>query len=568
MTPETPQSARVPSVVILGGGFAGAYCARALERILDACDPPLTNALMSGQGATYSGRPPFDITLVTSENYLVYQPMLAEVVSGNVGIDDTVGPLRTMLRRTRIFVREIESVDVEGGTVTLAPGVRPRPKVLHFDHLVVTVGSVTNFRGLPGLPEHALPFKTLTDAIRLRNHIIHVLEQAVIEEDDRLREQLLTFVVAGGGFSGTEVVAEINDFVRRWLRDNAPGLDAVPRIVLIHSGRKVLESELTPGLSTYATELLEKKGVELRLGSRLDSATPSGAILSDGSKLPARTLVSTVPSSPNPLLEATGLPFDGRRLECESDLRVFGQDTIWAFGDCGAVPFVGGGICPPTAQHAVRQARLAAQNIVAAMRGQDTESYRFSGLGKLGSLGHRRAVAELPGGIRLSGPLAWLLWRGIYWSKLPGFDRKIRVGLSWLGDLIVGTNAVNIDLGQADGVSQEHFEPGEFVFEEGDRATGLYMVVGGRAEVLVSRDGTLTSIADIGPGEFFGEMALLGAGVRNAGVRCVEPLDLLFIPCSDFAALLDRLPAMRDSIEQVAEERGVVRWAETDSADR
>src|SRR6266576_1282779 len=183
-------------VVILGGGFGGIYTALHLEKALRKRDD-------------------FEITLINKENYFVFQPMLAEVVSGSIGILDTVSPIRRMLPRTDLHVREIESIDIGTQTVITTPGFIPQPNVIHYDHLVLALGNVTDFRGLRGLPEHAIPFKNLADALHLRNHLIRALEEAAIEtEDPELRRQLLTFVVAGGGFSGVEVVAELNDFVR------------------------------------------------------------------------------------------------------------------------------------------------------------------------------------------------------------------------------------------------------------------------------------------------------------------------------------------------------------------
>ncbi|HTE20929.1 MAG TPA: FAD-dependent oxidoreductase, partial [Armatimonadota bacterium] len=224
-------------VVILGGGFAGVYTAMYLEQKL-------------------GDRDDVEIALVNRENYLVYQPMLAEVVSGNVGILDTISPIRRLVKRTDLYVRDVQAVDLEAQTVTLSQGFRPRPYVIHYDHLVLATGSVTDFRGMPGLPEHAMPFKTLADAIHLRNHLIHVLEQAAIETDPELREQLLTFVVAGGGFSGTEVVAELNDFVRHVAKTYRKIDPKQIRVVLLHTGERVLDKEVSKDLSIYATEIL------------------------------------------------------------------------------------------------------------------------------------------------------------------------------------------------------------------------------------------------------------------------------------------------------------------------
>jgi NADH dehydrogenase len=232
-----PSPVGAARVVVLGGGFGGVYAAQHLQRL-------------AAKGAAV------EVAVVNRENYLVFQPMLAEVIAGDVGILDTVSPLRQLLGGTDLFVREIDSVDVDRQVVTLGAGLTPQTLELAFDHLVVALGNVTDFRGVPGLPEHALPFKTLADAVRIRNHVINVLEQSSVMRDPELRRTMLTFVVAGGGFSGTEVAAALNDFVRRAVGDyrSIPREDV--RIVLVHSGSSVLERELTPRLAAYATKAL------------------------------------------------------------------------------------------------------------------------------------------------------------------------------------------------------------------------------------------------------------------------------------------------------------------------
>ena len=293
-------------------------------------------------------------------------------------------------------MRDIEGVDLERRVVTLGAGLTPRTHELAFDHLVVALGNVTDFRGVPGLPEHALAFKTLADAVRIRNHVIHVLEQSSVVREPELRERMLTFVVAGGGFSGTEVAAALNDFVRRAVRDYRSIPSEEVRIVLVHSGSSVLERELTPRLASYATSALAEQGIELLLGQRLVAASPHSAVLSDGRRIATHTLISTVPSSPNPLVEQLGLPTRGGRVECEETMAVKGYDGVWAVGDCALIPRRDGEASPPTAQHAIRQAKVLAANIAAAATGAAAAPFTFNGLGKLGALGHRRAVAELP----------------------------------------------------------------------------------------------------------------------------------------------------------------------------
>jgi NADH dehydrogenase len=529
-------------VVVLGGGFGGVYTALHIERL-------------AARGA------PVEVSLVNRENYLVFQPMLAEVVAGDVGILDTVSPLRQLLAHTDVFVREVEGVDLERRVVTLGAGLTPRTHELEFDHLVLALGNVTDFRGVPGLPEHALPFKTLADAVRIRNHVINVLEQCSVVREDDVRRTMLTFVVAGGGFSGTEVAAALNDFVREAVGHyrSIPPEDV--RIVLVHSGTSVLERELTPRLARYATATLAEHGIELLLGQRLIAASPRSAVLSDGTRIATRTLISTVPSSPNPIVEQLGLPTDRGRLRCDATMAVAGHDGVWAVGDCGLIPMPDGEPSPPTAQHAIRQAKLLAANIVAAQAGAPGRSFAFAGRGKLGALGHRRALAELPGGITVQGVPAWLLWRAIYWSKLPGAARKTRVAVSWLSDLVLPPHPVQLNLGGGRGATQAHYEPGETVFEEGDTGDSLFMILSGQVEVIKRFGGEQQVVRTLGPGEYFGEMALLGRHPRSAGTRALSALDLLVLPGSDFSALADGLSEFRTEFEQIARLR-----AESDAA--
>jgi NADH dehydrogenase len=547
---EIPSDARA-RVVVLGGGFGGVYSAMYLERLV-------------AKGA------PLEVSLVNRENYLVFQPMLAEVIAGDVGILDTVSPLRQLLPATRLYVREIEGIDLTRRVVRLGAGLTPQELELPFDHLVVALGNVTDFRGIPGLPEHALPFKTLADSVRIRNHVIHVLEQASLAEDLQLRRQMLTFVVAGGGFSGTEVAAALGDFVRGAVAHYSPIAREDVRIVLVHSGPRVLERELTASLAGYATKALSEQGIELMLGARLVAASPHGAVLSDGQRIATHTLISTVPSSPNPVVEQLGLPSVRGRLECDETLAVMGCEGIWAVGDCAQVPMPGGDPCPPTAQHAIRQAKVLAKNILAAHSGKRRRSFSFTGLGKLGALGHHRAVAELPGAITVEGVTAWLMWRGIYWWKLPGAARKTRVAISWISDMVLPSHPVQLNLGAERGARQAHYEPGELVFQEGDSGDCLYMILAGKVEVIKLLGSEPQSIGTLGPGEYFGEMALLGRQPRSASTKALTELDLLVLPRSDFSALTSGLAQFRGEFEQIANTRAAAdaARARADSAHR
>jgi NADH dehydrogenase len=524
-------------VIILGGGFGGVYTAMHLASL-------------------NKRRKDLEIVLVNRENYFVFQPLLPEIISGNIGILDTVSPIHRLVPDAQLYVREVQGIDLAAKTVTLSPGFRPRETVLPYDHLVLALGTVTDFRGSPGLFEHALPFKNLADALRLRNHLIHVLEEASIERDPVLRKQLLTFVVAGGGWSGVEVVAELNDFVRGCCRQyrtlNAKEIE----VMLVHSGERILEREVTEGLGRYAQRILEKRGVKMLMKKRLASASPESAILADGTRIQTRTLISTVPSSPHPLLETLDLPKERGKILCDGHMQVLESDHVWAAGDCALIPSVGDGKpCPPTAQHAVRQAKMLAHNICARIDNRPRKTFDFTGLGKLGALGSRRAVAELAGGIKLSGILAWFMWRTIYWMKLPGIDRKIKLGASWALDFLLPPDMVQLKTGGSKGVSQIHYEAGDEVFHQGDMGDALYIITSGGVEVVVSDASGERVVAQMAAGEFFGELALLQHKARTASVRCTQPTTLLALPKADFQALAMSLPQLRTDFDRVAATR-------------
>ncbi|MFO0723180.1 MAG: FAD-dependent oxidoreductase [Myxococcota bacterium] len=533
MAPST-SAPRKTKIAIVGGGFAGVYTAQHLERLL-------------------AHRSDVEITLYNRDNYFVFQPLLPEVVSGTIGLLDTVSPIRHMLKRTQLAAREVESIDLGAKRIRTSGAFTARPHDESYDHLVLALGNVTDFRGLTGLAEHALPFKNLADALAVRSHVIRALEEADLEaHEPALRRQLLTFVVAGGGFSGVEVAAELNDFVRGVARRYPSIREEELRVVLVHSGDRILP-EMDPSLAKFAQDILQKRGVEIRTKARLGAATGQEAILSDGERIPTQTLISTVPSSPHPLVDALPLPKVKGRIQVDAHLRVAGLPGVWALGDCALVPGPDGQPAPPTAQHATRQGRLAAENIAATLAGRpELARFDFRGLGKMGSLGRRTAVAEVFG-LKISGFLAWFLWRTVYLMKMPGWGRRLKVALSWTLDLFLPPELVQLRLEGSAGVTKEHFEPGQLVFAEGDTGDRLYILLAGAAEVVQREAGV---VATLGPGDAFGEMALLSGQQRNASVRCTSAMDVLCLPKRDFSLLAAQLPDLRRSFEKITEERG------------
>lgn len=523
---------RKKRIVILGGGFGGIYTAIHLQKQLRKI-------------------PEWEIILINRENYFVYQPMLAEVVGGSVGILDTVSPIHRLLPEVLLITREIEEIDLEKKQIIISPKFTHSTQTLEYDHAVFALGSVTEFRGSTGLYEHALPFKNLADALNIRNHLIDVIDTAQVTDDPELKKQLLTFVVAGGGFSGTEVVAEINDFVRKISTKKKHFDPEEIRVVLIHNKDRLMERELSESLGRYAEQILKKKGVEILFNKSLKIATPQEAILESGERIGSKTIISTVPSSPNPLIEGLNLPQERGKLKTDSTLLVEGSDHIWAIGDCAHIPLVDGGSCPPTAQFAIREAKVLATNIVATIHGKERKYFFFKSLGMLGALGHHSAVAELFGKIKLSGIPAWLMWRAIYWVKLPGIARKVKVGLSWLLDSIFPIEAVQLKMAPSQGIAKLHFEPGEEIFHEGDVGDFLYIITQGAVDV-IKKDRV---VAQLKKGEFFGEIALLNKRTRTATIRCREPTDVLALRKSDFGMLIANFKDLRETFEKTEKER-------------
>jgi NADH dehydrogenase len=414
-TPSQPERDIKSRIVILGGGFAGVATAEQLERKF---------------GADAS----VELTLVSSTNALLFTPMLAEVAASSLEPSHISSPLRTSLRRTDIVRGGVGRIDVERRRVLLNTdegSTEGATEEVPYDHLVLALGSVSNYLGMDNLREEAFDFKTLGDAIRIRNHVIDVFERADREPEPEIRRSLVTFVVAGGGFAGAELAGGLNDFVRGMLvyYPNIPAEE--PRVILIHSRGRILP-ELSESLADYALERMRARGVAFELKTRVADARRGVVVLDSGKEIRTETLVWTAGTTPNPLLQDLPVEHDKRgAVPVDGNLAVPGDAGLWAAGDCAAVTDAKTGEpCPPTAQFALREAYALAHNIHASVRGRPLKPFHFSGLGTLCVVGHHTACAEIKGW-RFSGLLAWMMWRAIYLSKLPGLERKVRVFVDW-----------------------------------------------------------------------------------------------------------------------------------------
>ncbi len=440
--PEPVPQLQVPSakkrIVILGGGFGGMRTAECLEEQLRA-DPSIS------------------ITLVSDTNALLFTPMLAEVAGSSLEPSHISTPLRSSLHRTEFVRGRAAEINLEQRLVILGNGppdqVTGPTREIPYDHLVLALGSVSNYLGMANVEKYAFGFKSLLDAIRIRNHLIEMFERADRESDPSRRRTLLTFVIAGGGFAGVELAGALNDFAHGILADY-PNLHSEElRVLLVHSRDRILP-ELSESLARYAQAKMEERGVGFRLNSRLTDARPGMVVLSDG-EISAATLVWTAGSAPNPLLKSLPVERDSRgAIVVDDTFAVRGHRELWALGDCAAVSDTKHGkTCPPTAQFALRQAEVLAKNIHAKLDGRPTRSFHFDSLGAMCVVGHQTACAELTvpfartKSLRFSGLFAWLMWRGVYLSKLPGIERKIRVLMDWIVELFFPRDIVQtIDL--------------------------------------------------------------------------------------------------------------------------
>jgi NADH:ubiquinone reductase (H+-translocating) len=397
------------NVVIAGGGFAGANCARRLERLL-----PKQSTRLS---------------LVNDVNFILYTPFLPEAAAGLLEPRHVVTPLREILKRTYLRLGAITAHDPAARTLELRSHDGETER-LAYDQFVVSVGSVSRTVPVPGLEEHAIGFKSLADAIWLRNHVVETLELANATEDPARRERMLTYVFVGGGYAGLEALAELQDFA-------ADAMDSYPRArlhgmrwILVEATDRVLP-EIDLKLAEYAVRELRQRGIEVRLGTTLDAVDADTATLSTGEVVPTKTVVWTAGVRPHPSLARLNLPLDDRgRVRVDEQLRVEGLDGVWAVGDCAAVPERSGGFAPPTAQHGIRQARLVADNVAAALGGEAPRRYEYSSRTAFVNLGRYKAVGRI-GGRTFSGFVAWWMARTYHLSQIPGMFRKIRAVIDW-----------------------------------------------------------------------------------------------------------------------------------------
>lgn len=521
-------------IVVLGGGFGGAFTAKYLRQKV-------------ASNVT--------IELINDTNYFVFQPLLPEVAAGIISASDAVTPLRTMLKGVNFRMAHATGVDFAAQTIQVVQGSKRTPIKVDYDHLVIAAGQKSNLSMLPGFAEHGLALQNISDAYLLRNHVIECLEHADVTNDQSLKQRLLTFVVAGGGFSGVEAIGELVEMIRRTL-PSYPNIEPHEiRSILVQRGSRILP-EVPERLSKYAQDKLQKRGVEIKLDTGLVSATGTSVQLADGTSVNTGTIVSTIGNGPSALALALDIELVRGKIPTDRFLHVCGYDNVWAVGDAAMIAMDDSAelFSPPTAQFATAQAQRVAANLTAALAGQPLKPFKFRSRGAFASIGHYSAVAEVFG-IPVSGLVAWFMWRGFYILRLPGFATKLRVTLNWIFDYLLPRNIVQIRTEQSGATRFARFKKGDELFGPGQICDGFYTIVSGSLENKVTDPEIAEKFVRVlEPGEHWGERVLTGNWETLGTLTALEDTRVLILKRNDFTDLRTALPVLDEYFNHLCED--------------
>jgi NADH dehydrogenase len=505
----------VPHILALGGGYATIFLFKKLAGLVRAKK--------------------LRMTVIDRNNFNCFHGLVPEMLVGKLQPGTVLNPLRTLFRGAQFRNGEVEKIDLEKKEVLFSRGLDGKQFRITYDQLVLDLGSVENLSLFPGMAAHTLRLKTFPDILRARHHLITMLELADIEKDPAEVTRLLNFVVAGGNYAGVEVTGELADFLPRIARQRFPNIPVEQiRVTLVHSGEKILP-ELGvqfPDLQDYAQRTLkESPHIRLATKARLTSATTEEAILNSGERISTRTIISCTGTTSSPILDT--LPFErvaGGRLATDEFCRVKGADSVWAGGDCAAIPRRDGTLCPPLAIWAMIAGRQIAINIKATYARRPLQPYRFTGLGDACTLGRWRAAAHLKG-FQMRGLIGYVAWRIVMLIYLPAPEKKVRLFFDWFIAAFFGWDVINMNLSRPVGVAPVMYEPGQDIVREGDVGQSLFIIQKGEVEVLKkpSDGGPPEYQATLHAGDQFGEIAVFRRIRRTATVRAVTRVELLHV---------------------------------------
>jgi NADH dehydrogenase len=513
-------------VVIVGGGFAAVKFAKTLR-----------NKLRSSE---------CEILLFNRENHMVFHPLLADVAGASINADAAAAPLRQMLPGVECRTERVQRIDLPASEIEFdsASGTLAR---LHYDHVVVACGAESNLGIIPGMTEHAFPFKVVSDAIDLRQHVVRQMENAEAASELDRRRWYLSFIIVGAGFSGAEVAGEINELVRSSTRFYRNFRKEDVTVALVHSQDQILP-EVVPKLRAFAQNRMQKAGITMLMNTRAVAATHEGIQLQDGRMLAGATVVCTIGTTISPIVERLNVAKERGRIRTEPDMRMEGQTNAWAIGDCAfIVNAFDNKPSPTTAQFAERQGRQAALNLIRILRGQPTQPFRFKALGQLCSIGGYEAVAEMLG-MRISGFPAWVMWRGVYLFKLPTWSRRIKVALDWAWDVLFPRDLSFLNTDATQQVTHAYYRPGDFIHRRGELAQVFSIIEEGEVEILQpaeeSPDGKVVAV--LGKGDFFGEEALLANRPHETSIRARTVVRLAQVGSALFSQMAGSFAPLRD----------------------
>jgi NADH:quinone reductase (non-electrogenic) len=516
-------------IIIVGGGFAGVTLAENLNRRV---------------------APDVEVVVISSENHLVFTPMLAEVAGRSLTGLDVVVPGRQIAPRATWLTATVTGVDLNKNEVEYT---RPDGKIatLSYTHLVLACGSGVNLDVVPGMTAHAYTLRDVGDALTLGNEVIARYEQAAVEPDGAERQRLLTVVVVGGGFTGVEAAGHLFDLMRN-IHSFYPQLSRDrPRMVLLQRGARIVPEFQHDSLSEFAFRKLRQNGLEVRPNTEVQEVTGQYIRLGTGERIHTGLTLCAIGTAPVALIKKIGLPLERDRLKTEPDMRVTGAVNVWAFGDCAAVPNAWNArLSPPTAQFALRQAKQLAANLVRVQRGEATKPFRFRPQGLLATIGHQNGVAEIYG-LKFSGLLAWFLWRAVYLMKIPTFSRKLNVIVDWTWDIFFKPNIVQLHVAQQRRFKQAHYAAGDFVFRKGDPGGAFFVVKAGSAGLYLE-EASAAPFLTWTKGDHFGEAALLEGTehpTNSVSVKAETPLDLIILEPADYDDLAQSLGVLQRDLE-------------------
>ncbi len=527
-------------IVIIGGGFAAVKCARTLLKSL--------------------ARDERQIVVYSRENHMVFHPLLADVAGASIHPDSAAATIRQMLPGAQCSTENVESIDLAAKQIEFQND-QGRLERTHYDHLVIACGADSNLAVIPGMSDHAFAFKTMRDAVALRAHVIDQMEKAEACSDAERRKFHLSFVIIGGGFSGIELAGEINELVRDSTRFYHNFTEDDVSMKVVHSGNQILP-EVSSTLRDFALQKMKRANIEFLLNTKAAAATPEGVGLPDGSMLRAATVVCTIGTSPTRLIKNLDVKKERGRLVTDADMRVAGYQDVWAVGDCGfIINAFDQQPSPTTGQFAERQGRQAADNLVRVLRGQPTKPFHFKALGQLCSIGGHRAVAEMFG-MRISGVLAWFMWRGVYLMKLPSWSRRLRVGTDWIWDMMFPRDLGAFTANSNQTFSRAFYRPGDFLYRKGEYANSFFAIEEGQVEILRNQGvgADEKAFAVLGPGDFAGEAALLQEESYRASVRARTAVRVVTMNREAFSQHVGTMAPLRDIVAKSVRRRAENLW--------